>query len=367
MNCLTDMPTARAMVMNTVTTATNTATNTETPATTITADTHTRGFALIELRQVEQCLWDLSRFASVPPGADLAFVNSADTVYYSIYSSDSSNSAGPNSNSSHSCGSPPKSTSTTSSAVVQLIQGIYELNLDGAHQIDRASASRPSPLFILRNRIYTNAQLTEMCHGMVRVAAKRVTGKIRATHHGITLGRKYVEVSYRWQDLSNWVSAPLANSLSTLRSKQLHHYFMQTALNLRDQISRHPGPRYLSHRPIAALLVSATHQILAIATNTHAKNKTLHAEINLIQSFQSKQGGKLPPGSRIYTTLKPCKMCAGMIWTAAEDIRSLRVYFSEDDPGPSAKFTVLGPGTHERLRATSDPALRLLHLEERLF
>ena len=56
-------------------------------------------------------------------------------------------------------------------------------------------------------------------------------------------------------------------------------------------------------------------------------------------------------------------MCAGLIWTAAEDIASMQIHFLEDDPGPLAKFTVLNPGTHERLRATQDPRLRDLKLE----
>jgi hypothetical protein len=44
-------------------------------------------------------------------------------------------------------------------------------------------------------------------------------------------------------------------------------------------------------------------------------------------------------------------MCAGMIWQAAADPLSIRVFYDQDDPGPKARLTVLGAGTFERLRA----------------
>ncbi|MEO7164041.1 MAG: Bd3614 family nucleic acid deaminase [Bdellovibrionia bacterium] len=253
---------------------------------------------------------------------------------------------------------------TTTSAIVQLIQGIYDTHPDQAHTI-------------LRNRIYTNAALTEMCHGMIRVAAKRVTGELHPTNHGISpsteyLGKETLEIPERrlsaqqefpqqFDGFQTFIEKLSSSPASPTQDS--HEQFMRAAIKLRDLIPRHEGPRYLSQRPIAALLVSETHQVLAWGTNSNSKNKTLHAEINLVQSFQSKMGGKLPRGSRIYTTLKPCKMCAGMIWTAAEDIRSITVYFLEDDPGPFAKLTVLNPGTHERLRASSDLKLRQLQME----
>jgi tRNA(Arg) A34 adenosine deaminase TadA len=301
--------------------------------------------AQIDLKQVEQCLWNLSSLKKLRSGDKVAFITYGETTYYSTYSLQ-------------------KPELITVSAPVRLIQGIYEVHSDQAHTI-------------LRNRIFTDSTLTEMCHGMIRVAAKRVTGGLRATDHGIPISKQYLAketVEITGGNLSSQSSPILQlNVLQSLiqdfaphsapLTQNLHMRFMKIAINLRERMPRHPGPRYLSDRPIAAILVSGTHQILAWATNNSSKNKTLHAELNLIRSFQSKIGGQLPRDSRIYTTLKPCKMCAGMIWTAAEDIRSITVYFLEDDSGPYAKFTVLNPGTHERLRATSDFELRKLQLE----
>jgi len=101
---------------------------------------------------------------------------------------------------------------------------------------------------------------------------------------------------------------------------------------------------------IAALLVSAEARILAWAVNSSARNKTLHAEVNLVQSYCRRTGAPLPAGARIYTTLKSCKMCAGMIWSAARDPLSLRVFFGKDDPGPKARATVLSANSFERIR-----------------
>jgi hypothetical protein len=46
-------------------------------------------------------------------------------------------------------------------------------------------------------------------------------------------------------------------------------------------------------------------------------------------------------------------MCAGAIWTAAEDPLSVQVYFAEFDHGRNAKSTILDPGSAERRRACS--------------
>lgn len=267
-------------------------------------------------------------------GDEIAFITSDDTTYFSIYK-------------------PHKNKSVTVSAVVQLIHGIYEQYPEKARGI-------------LRNRIFTNARMTEMCHGMIRVAAKRATGELYTTEEVLaSLSSSFEEifVEFKAIPVPRFDSSFLFPPSLGLSPEEFQAHFMQAALGLRDQVQQPSTPRYQSDRPIAALLVAEDNQLLAWATNTNSSNKTLHAEVNLIRNFQLKNGGKLPRNSKIYTTLKPCKMCAGMIWTAAEDIQNTVVYFAEDDPGPLAKFTVLNPGTHERIRATEDPLLRVLQLE----
>ncbi|WP_321935208.1 Bd3614 family nucleic acid deaminase [Paraburkholderia sp. J8-2] len=88
---------------------------------------------------------------------------------------------------------------------------------------------------------------------------------------------------------------------------------------------------------IAALLVSSQGRVLAIAENMKAKNETYHAEVNLVQAYMSKfdsfaQGREGVVA--IYTTLKPCKMCAAMI---AHAFPYCKVIFAQDDPGTHAQ------------------------------
>jgi tRNA(Arg) A34 adenosine deaminase TadA len=206
-----------------------------------------------------------------------------------------------------------------------------------------------------------------MCHGMVRVVAKRATGNLCAVDHQLGLPGKFVEIpSQALPGLNESAPYNLLLIGASAPDTEIKNTFIQSVIELRNKSHRTPGPRHQSDRPVAAILVSEAHQILAWAVNTSSKNKTLHAEVNLIRHFQKNVGGKLPRGSKIYTTLKPCKMCAGLIWTAAEDIRSMSIYFLEDDLGPYAKATVLNPGTHERLRATQNAALQNLKLEEQV-
>jgi tRNA(Arg) A34 adenosine deaminase TadA len=118
--------------------------------------------------------------------------------------------------------------------------------------------------------------------------------------------------------------------------------FMKIAQHLARQVCLQ-NARYESDRPIAALLVSKENEILGAAINTNAKNRTLHAEMNLIEACHEQ---RIPKGARIYSTLKPCKMCAGMIVDSAEELSSLRVVYAENDPGKNAQNTALDRCTH---------------------
>jgi len=65
-------------------------------------------------------------------------------------------------------------------------------------------------------------------------------------------------------------------------------------------------------------------------------------------------------------TLKPCKMCAGLLWDATEDPLGLQVVYAEEDPGRSARETVLDAGSMARRRvARSEDEFRRV-LQRRL-
>jgi tRNA(Arg) A34 adenosine deaminase TadA len=240
------------------------------------------------------------------------------------------------------------------SPVVNLIQGIYDCH--------------DQPRKLLRQRIYTTSTPTAMCLGMIKVAAKRMTAEIVPRRHAIDLASDLTHfeeikpLSRLGPSLApnlNFLPAS-AHSLIDIQAMAKECVsdldFMRLANRLAQESKSASGeesPRHLRDRPIAALLVSGLNsglvyeptsgagEILAWAVNTNRTNKTLHSEVNMIQHYCRSIGGPVPIGSRIYTTLKPCKMCAGMIWTAAEDIQKIIVYYGEDDPGPHAKVTML--------------------------
>jgi tRNA(Arg) A34 adenosine deaminase TadA len=219
--------------------------------------------------------------------------------------------------------------SPAESAITRLIQGIYVQDPGHARRI-------------LRHRIYaTTSRPTEMCWGMVKVAAKRLDYGLILSEHPLPQGHREIEVSYIQTDCSTFglgdpqvgVTDPMGIAMALTRRVPLH------------------GHRSQSARPIGAVLTAPSGSILGWAINSSAANKTLHAEINLVQAYCRHTGAPLPRGAQIHTTLKSCKMCAGMIWTAASDPLALKVFFAQDDPGPRARLTVLNAGSFERERA----------------
>jgi tRNA(Arg) A34 adenosine deaminase TadA len=91
---------------------------------------------------------------------------------------------------------------------------------------------------------------------------------------------------------------------------------------------------------VAAILVGKEGKILAWGLNTNASNKSLHAEVNMLQSFhkykqQPLGRSGLPEGCRIYSTLQCCKMCSGMVVASMRKADSIRVYYGMSDPTAS--------------------------------
>ena len=235
------------------------------------------------------------------------------------------------------------------SAIVALVQGLHE------HPPE-------SVLKLVRQRIYATAAPTNMCRGLVKVTARRLTAPITPIdHRNIDMTPHLVEVTP-----PNPPEPPaLVQARSPLREPA---QFMKMAFDLATQVPR-DKPLYECSRPIAAILVSATNEILAHALNTNVCNRTQHAEVNLIQSYYLATGRGVPANSTLYTTLKPCRMCAAMIWHMADDIKSLQVFYGAHDPGPQARETILDARSPDRRHAclSSDLAHLLdLQLEQLL-
>lgn len=200
------------------------------------------------------------------------------------------------------------------SAPAILIQGIYELNPEMARKI-------------LRERIYTSAPMTDALHAMVKVCAKRIDVNVSLDGLQNRISTDAVEV----RELPPPAEAP----------KPLVAAPMEQARWLAQTVSRESKLLYERDRAIGAVLVSAAGELLAHAVNTNARNRTCHAEMNLLRQLSFGGIRAIPREAKLYVTRKPCKMCAAMILSFCEDPKSNRVIYDEDDPGTNAQRTAL--------------------------
>ena len=81
--------------------------------------------------------------------------------------------------------------------------------------------------------------------------------------------------------------------------------------------------------PVGAVIVSASGEILAAASNRTLQDKdpTAHAELLAIRAAAKALGSERLVGCDLYVTLEPCAMCAAAISFA----RVRRVYFAAGD------------------------------------
>lgn|SRR6185312_9174175 len=213
-----------------------------------------------------------------------------------------------------------------SSAVVKLIQFLFE------EQVDHS-------FFILRNRLFTTAALTAMDQGMVKLAAKRITGKVTPQDHQISLADdEWIAIAPHdeWYLKSQHMKPVKASTILKIKNE------VEAIQLLQELEAQVPRGEVLHdfNRPIAVVITDQMGNILAQSVNANFKNKTMHAEVRAIQEIFHGQQKPLPQGSRIYVSLKPCQMCAAMLAKASEDPSSLKVYFCQDDPGIRARNTV---------------------------
>ncbi|MFJ4145642.1 Bd3614 family nucleic acid deaminase [Pseudomonas sp. NPDC089734] len=90
----------------------------------------------------------------------------------------------------------------------------------------------------------------------------------------------------------------------------------------RTKLEEDKKPSLLPHgHNVAAIMVSPTDLILGWGVNIKDLNGCFHAETSMILAYLAKNNAsKLPEGVRIYSTLAPCHMCAGLITTLGVNI-----------------------------------------------
>ena len=283
-----------------------------------------------ETREAEQLALEL--------GGDVAFLRATQGVYYAR-----------------------RVDQSPVSPVLRLLRGLYELEPQCAR-------------FIARHRIYSTRPASAGCLGATRVAARRLRAAVPAVDHGLGAlgGLPRIDAGSAApapRRASPGLEASLAAIVGGGPAVRDELGWLALATDLAAELRRRaqtvgPGERW--DKPVAALLVDADGARLGWATNTGSRNATSHAEVNLVEGWLHASRCRLPRGGRVYVSLKPCKMCAGLLWDAAQDPYGLRVVYAEEDPRRYARETVLDAGSMARRRvARSGDELRRV-LQRRL-
>lgn len=212
-----------------------------------------------------------------------------------------------------------------SSAVVKLLQGIFDQKWDLS-------------FFILRNRIYTSYQPSKMDEGMVRLVAKRCSASS-------PIEGQIPEM--KWVQIGEIDSLFYENTVALVRA-QLDQDFVidptEALTLLEGQIPR-GGVLHDSPREIAAILTDSQGRVLEYACHSGWLNKTLHAEVLVLQRYFKRTGQGLPKGAQLFTSLKPCRMCSEMLAEMAGE--EFVVRYKRNDPGPMAQGSSIDKEMHQ--------------------
>jgi tRNA(Arg) A34 adenosine deaminase TadA len=227
--------------------------------------------------------------------------------------------------------------------------------------------------------IVCTAAPTEMCIGMAGIASTRTIGAMSASTIPVVLPGKeapktphLVVTKLELVDKTGWeernddlnafsipeLESPGVDITSETRTTDhtgmhtVHRIYMMAAYALMTSRVSGAGMALAAGKNIGVLMVDPTGKIIACGVNTNKDNGTFHAEVNCLQSYYkfNKNGyGGFPANTRLYSTLEPCEMCAGMIWESAADANQFLVYYGMVDPGQLANTTKLSKTKRERL------------------
>jgi deoxycytidylate deaminase len=205
------------------------------------------------------------------------------------------------------------------SSLWHLIQGIWQ-------------EYSPEARAILRERIYTTEKLSPLNHGIIKIAAKRVAAAQNPDEIEKILANAKNKIQIQFTNCYQ----PPSEYRKQLNQKLTQEEIIQLLKNL-AAIAPKTEHRHQQARAVGAIILDKNNTVLALAHNTNHQNKTLHAEVNLLQAWPRAHNQPLPDGSRIITSLEPCKMCAGLIHSRTENLKNFRLEFLENDHGPATR------------------------------
>lgn len=181
----------------------------------------------------------------------------------------------------------PVGAEAPSSAVLKLIQGLWEREGRGA-------------LRLLRHPIQTTHLVRDFERDFVKVAAKSV----RQVAESAPTGYEIVEIGGDGLFAADFV-------------------------------------RIADRDPVRAILRDEHGTELLRSESGAGKNRTLHAEVLLVQEWFRQSGKRLPSGATIDVSHKPCRMCAGLICHWSDPEKPVRVFYQHMVNGCRSRVTEL--------------------------
>ena len=115
-------------------------------------------------------------------------------------------------------------------------------------------------------------------------------------------------------------------------TRAVHRIYLAAAFALVE----HQAKGSKQGHDIAAIVVASTGQIISYGNNHSYAGYLDHAERIAIEDWcEATQERYLPAKCQIYTTMMPCKLCAGTI-ISRKSFGGLKVYYGQMDPGKHA-------------------------------
>lgn len=204
-----------------------------------------------------------------------------------------------------------------------LIYGVYERFQTRAH-------------FALRKPIELDYPPSRRCLAAIKVGAKRWKP------HGPTSTLAHASASVFSHPLVPDASVLFAGSDTVLGTDcGIADALLQRLRRIQESAELQARPRYERPRPVCALLLGAEGNILLEAWNSNAVNRICHAELNLLHQWWALHGRPPPVGSVVAVSLKPCRMCAALLFesTCHGGQPPIEVRYLEEDKGPFASGT----------------------------
>lgn len=102
-----------------------------------------------------------------------------------------------------------------------------------------------------------------------------------------------------------------------------------------------------TRRVVGAMVLNKDLTLIALSMNHPSRGHTSHAERVLLESPRMVSQSQPLQSSTLHliSTLKPCKMCAGL-WVTHAPFHSLKTYYLRDDPGRNGQNTALDQGSY---------------------